>query len=336
MGQDPRKGAKKPTIYSIAQELGVHASTVSRAISRPAMVRPEMREKVLAKAAELKFELNPVARGLTTGRTGTLGLLIPDIENPYFVPVMRSIQSAAADAGLRTLLMDSQLQSSVELELVAQVRAQVDGLILVSPRSSVEQLLNEVDDQSMVLVNRAGEGVASVMVDMGDALYAAGRHLEDLGHRRIGLLVGPMASWAARQRAEAVRSWASARPVELVEFGPAEASFEGGRVAGTAVRDSGVTAVFTFDDLSACGLVAGLVAAGASIPQDISIVGADDVLLASVITPSLSTIRVPYDELGASAIRLMTEQLQGVGDGAQVTLFGEFIPRESTCSVRTA
>ncbi len=337
--------AKHATIYSIAKDLGIHASTVSRAFTRPEVVRPELVERILARAQEVSYEPNPVARGLITGRTGALGLLIPDIANPFFPPVVRSVQKAAHGIDHTLLLMDSQLDPELELAMVAQVRGRVDGFVFVSPRSDVEVLVEHAKGRPVVLVNRSMDAVTSVLIDNARALRQAGEHLRDLGHHRIVLLTGPSASWAAKQRADAVRSWAAESDVELLEIGPTEALFDGGVAAAQGVVDSGASAVLAFDDLMACGVVAGLAQLGVEVPRDISVIGGDDVLLARVTTPSLTTIRAPFEELGPVVIDAMAgllarTRLEAAAAASQdrpatqVVLGGELVLRGSTGPVR--
>lgn len=324
----------RPTIYSIAQELGIHASTVSRAFNRPDMVRPEVRELVLAKAQEVGYEPNAAARGLTTGHTGLLGLLIPDIENPFFAPVVRSIQRAAQQSGLKVLLMDSEREASSEPGLLAQVRSQVDGFVLVSPRSSPRHLVEAVRDTPLVLVNRVNPGTASVVINNDSAIRGAGDHLLARGHRRFALLRGPAQSWAAGRRTRTVRSWARGVGVELMEVGPLEALFDGGLGAAAQLRDSGATAVLAFDDLMACGTIVGLVQLGCSVPDDISVLGCDDVLLARTFGPPLSTIAAPFNEIGPStleALHHMRATPSGDrGAAPQIQLDGRLVLRAST------
>lgn len=325
---------QRATIYSVARELGIHASTVSRAFTRPDQVRAELLQRILAKAAELDYEPNLVARGLITGQMGTIGLLIPDIEDPYFVPVVRSIQRAAASMDLRILLMDSQLDLATERALMAQVRGQVDAFILVSPRSDTDRLLDESRGRPLVLVNRVMDAVSSAYVDNTRALAEAGDHLLSLGHRRIALLRGPSTSWAATERRESVMAWGRDRTVEVVEIGPIEALFEGGVVAADAIVASKATAVIAFDDLMACGAIAGLAQLGVAVPRDVSLVGIDDVLLARMVTPALTTIRAPYEELGGWVMESIRRQVGGQQPEPLGVFQGELVVRASTAPPR--
>lgn len=319
---------KTATIYSIASAVGVSPSTVSRAFSRPEMVKVEVRERILETARELGYAPNRAARGLATGRTGVIGMLVPDVENPFFPPLIRAVQVAARDNDADLLLIDSELSVSAEQELVDRIRPQVDGLIIASPRLSSTKLATVLAGIPSVIVNRPVRSLPTVVCDNTAALQEIADHLHQLGHRRIALLRGPREAWASSYRAEAVRSWAEGKNVELVELGPFEAQFEDGRAAVSGIVDSGATAVFAFDDLMAAGVVASLSERGEVVPTHRSIVGCDDVLLAQTMTPSLTTVAAPFEAMGRTAVELLGELLAG-RPASSITLPGSAMVRGS-------
>lgn len=323
---------RKVTIYSIAQELGVSASTVSRAFTRPELVKASVREQVLRKADELGYAPNRAARGLATGRSGLIGLLIPDITNPFFPPLVRAIQRAANNGDAEVMLVDASRGLGKEENLVRKLRPYVDGLIVASPRLPDEALRSAVEGIPAVFINRQLEGFPSVLCDNSQPLQAAAEHLRSLGHERYALMKGPRNSWAAGQRASAVRSWARAQGVSLSELGPFEAQFEDGRTAAAHVLRSGATAVFAFDDLMAAGVIAGLSELGQRVPGDRSIVGCDDVLIARTMTPSLSTVSAPMQALGDEAVHLL-ELLLTDQPVSSVVLEGELMLRATTAGL---
>ena len=322
---------KTVTIYMIADTVGVSPSTVSRAFSRPEMVRAEVREKILSTSRELGYAPNRAARGLATGRTGVIGMLVPDVENPFFPPLIRAVQVAARAKDADLLLIDSELSMSAEQELIDRIRPQVDGLIIASPRLPSKRLDELLTGVPAVILNRAVRGLPTVVCDNTAALQTIADHLYQVGHRRIALLRGPRAAWASAHRAKAVRTWAEGMGVELVELGPFEAQFEDGRAAGGQIVDSGATAVFAFDDLMAAGVIASLNELGETVPTDRSIVGCDDVLLAQTMTPSLTTVTAPFTDMGRAAVDLVGELLAG-RSAKSISLPGTAVLRGSVSS----
>lgn len=317
---------RRATIYSIAENLGVSPSTVSRAFSRPEMVKQSVREQILDTARELGYTPNRAARGLATGRTGVIGMLVPDVENPFFPPLIRAVQDAAREKDAELLLIDSELSASAEQELVARIRPQVDGLIIASARLPSKQLHDVLQGVPAVIVNRAVHSLPAVVCDNTAALQDLAQQLRGHGHSRFALLRGPSASWAATSRARAVRSWAESAGVELVELGPFEAQFEDGRAAAQQIIDADATAVFAFDDLMAAGVIAGLSERGERVPAERSIVGCDDVLLARTMTPGLTTVAAPFTELGRASVEVLSEAISG-GPARTVTLPGTTVMR---------
>nr|WP_246221369.1 LacI family DNA-binding transcriptional regulator [Phytoactinopolyspora mesophila] len=320
---------KRVTIYAVAEACGVSASTVSRAFSRPEIVNDELRERILVTAREMGYQMNRAARGLATGRTGMVGLMVPDITNPFFPPLVRAIQQAAAQIDSSVMLVDADERASAEPELISRLKAQVDGLIIASPRAATGSLTEAVGGLPAVVINRTVPGMSAVVCDNSAALTEAGRHLQELGHRRVALIGGPAASWAARRRAAAIRAWAEKSEVELIELGSFGASYEGGREAAVAFAGSAATAAFAFDDLMACGVLAGLAEAGVPVPEARSVVGCDDVLLARTVTPNLTTVTAPVAELGRVAVDLLQQNLNG-GAPEQIVLEGTLALRGTT------
>ncbi|MCG5212555.1 LacI family DNA-binding transcriptional regulator [Streptosporangium sp. KLBMP 9127] len=325
----------RATIYSIATMCGVSPATVSRAFNRPELVSAPVRDRVLAAAAELGYQPSSAARGLVTGRAGMIGLLVPDITNPFFPLLVRAIQRAADRVDSPVMLIDAEESAAAEVRLVARLRGRVDGVLVASPRAPASALREAARDMPFVLLNRVQRDLSSVICDNTAALFDAGEHLYGLGHRTFALLAGPSASWAAARRSQAIRRWARGRDVRLVELGPFRATYKGGRRAGEALLRTDATAAFAFDDLMACGVIAELAGQGVAIPADRSIVGCDDVLLAQAVTPRLSTVTAPMDDLGRVAVEVLTREIEAPeGAPAHKRLPGVFTPRDSTGPAR--
>lgn len=303
------------TVRDVAALAGVSISTVSRALSAPGMVSETTRERVEQAAKKLDYRPNPTARGLRVGRTTTLGLLVPDLENPFFASITKAVQSRARTSGYVVLIADSDEDASQELELVSMLAAQVDGLVLASPRSSDVSLLAAVDGLPTVLLNREVDGLASLAVDNVGGVRQSLGHLRALGHRTVAAVSGPAGSWSGAERRRGLEVAGAGLGVEVVDVGHFRPTFAGGVAAADLVVASGATAVLTYNDLQALGLVDRLRQRGLEVPRDLSVVGFDDVSVATLVSPSLTTVQIPLAALGRGAVDLVVEQLDG-GDDA--------------------
>jgi len=242
------------TIKDVARAAGVSASTVTRALSNPEMVNPATRDRVRQTAAALGYQPNRAARGLITGRTGNLGLLVPDLANPFFPSIVKGVQARAHEADYAVFLVDTDEDATAEAGLVSKLSKQVDGLILCSPRMSEEELRTILGETPVVLLNRRVGRVPSVTPAFTDAMRQAVSHLTALGHRRIAYVAGPRTSWANRERVRSLRAVAaSSADFELVEIGNVIPQFPGGVAAADQVLAADVTAVIAYNDLVALG-----------------------------------------------------------------------------------
>jgi len=292
------------TLRDVARAAGVSAATASRALSAPDLVAPERRELVRRAARELGYRPNRAARELITGRSGHLCLVVPDLENPFFSAVAKAVQARARAAGHAVVVADAEEDPLLEVELVAQLGAQADGVLLCSPRMSADDLATvAADGRPVLLVNREGAGLPSVLVDNRDGVRQAVRHLHALGHRRIAYAGGPTGSWSDARRRDGLADLDL--DVEVVDLGPHAPVFAGGVGAGDLVVASGATAVLTHNDLMALGVLDRLRTRGVRVPDDVSVVGFDDAPVATLVTPALTTVAVPLARLGRTAVDLL-------------------------------
>src|SRR3954470_18426890 len=184
------------TIYDVARAAGVSASTVSRALSVPEMVNAETRTRVRQIAGELGYHPNRAARGLITGRTGNIGLIVPDLTNPFFPGVVKGVQIRARESDYSVFLADTDEDATVEAELVRALTKQVDGIVYCSPRTGEAELRTLAGEIPMVLINRRVGRLPSVTIDNTDAIRHAVAHLQALGHHRVAFVAGPRNSWS--------------------------------------------------------------------------------------------------------------------------------------------
>lgn len=312
MAEGPERGAggsrASPTIRQVAEASGVSRATVSRAFTRPAMLSAETVRQVKAAADRLGYVPNQVARALSTGRHGNVALIVPDVANPFFPPLIRAAQLRADTAGLCVFLGNSDEDAGREDRLVGRLLGQVEGLVLVSPRMTQERIRLHAARRPIVLVNRDVEGITRVLIDTGPAVSAAMAHLASLGHRRIAYVSGPAASWSNQQRRAAIRREAAARGLETVAVPARRPTYEAGRLSAAPIVASGASAAVAFDDLVAQGLIAGLAALGLAVPGAFSVVGCDDVL-GETTYPPLTTISARCADAGEIAVDLLLGQM---------------------------
>lgn len=317
------RNGRRVTILDVAARAGVHAATVSRAINRPEQVADETRRRVEAAVRELGFVPNRAARGLITGQTGNIAVIVPDITNPYFALLVRSVERAARDADLQVLLVDTGEQADEEARAARALGPQVDGLIVVSPRQ-LHRDLAAIGATSAVFVNRTVKGRPSVLLRSAAAARDALHHLASLGHTRLAYVGGPKGSWAASERRDAVRRTSRASGVQLVEVEADSPTVEAASAAVDRVLGQRATAVMAFNDQLALGIIASLTRRGVKVPDDISVVGCDDVPMAELVAPPLTTIHMPTAEAGTAAVSLLS------GSATTVELAGTFVVRGST------
>lgn len=305
------RAGRSATIHDVANAAGTSIATVSRAFHMPEMVRPQTRERILHAAEQLGYTPNRAARGLITGRTGNLGLVVPDIANPFFPALVKAAQAQARAGNYAVFLADTDESPHTEERVIRAMAKQVDGVIACSSRIAADTLRELADIASVVLINRQVEGVPSVLIDMEPGMRQVVEHLYALGHRRCTYLAGPARSWSNRQRQKALRAAARQLGMEAIVLGPFEPTYEGGlRAADLAVAES-PTAIVAYNDLMALGAMARLWARGISVPDDMSVTGFDDVEMARVGSTALTTVASPAAAAGRAAVDLLVGALSG-------------------------
>ncbi|MEV6343194.1 LacI family DNA-binding transcriptional regulator [Actinoplanes sp. NPDC051851] len=294
----------RTTVQDVARAAGVSVSTVSRALTGGS-VSPATREAVVAVATRLGYQPNRAARGLITGRTGNLGLIVPDLRNPFFADVAKGVTARARAVDCGVFITDTDEDPVAELEAIATLRHNTDGVLLCSPRAADADLLTAADPATTVLLHRRVPGMSSVVADIADGTRQAVQHLRALGHRRIAYVSGPEDSWATGQRLTGLDGFAGDAELEILRIGSVAPTFEGGVLAGDLVLAGPATAVLAYNDLVALGLLHRLAARGAAVPGRMSVVGYDDISLAAMSHPPLTSVAVPKDRAGAVGLDLL-------------------------------
>jgi DNA-binding LacI/PurR family transcriptional regulator len=292
-------------IHDVARRAEVSVATVSRSFTAPDTVRAATRARVLAAANELGYRPNRAARGLITGRTGNVGVIVPDLGNPYFQGVLKGAQARAREADHAVFVADGQESAIEEEALIGAMSKQVDGIVLCSSRLAPGTLAALEPAPAVVLLNRRVDGLSTVEVDSADGMRQAMAHLAELGHVRCAFLSGPRLSWSNQQRLRGLRAAARATGAEIVTIGPVAPQFQGGVDAAEQVLASGVTAVLAYNDLVAAGILSRLARLGVDVPGQLSVIGFDDIALAAMLTPALTTVAAPTVQAGAAAVEAL-------------------------------
>lgn len=309
-------GTGRPaTIHDIAALCGVAASTVSRALSTPERVNIRTRERIQAAAAELQYLPNSQAKALSSGRTGAVGVLVPDITNPFYFDLIRGTQLQLKAAGYTQLLVDTEESDEVEASTMGQLQKSADGIIVAASRLSDEALLGAAARMPLVLINRDVSGVPAVLIDTPSATSQALDHLISLGHSRIAYIAGPLTSQSSERRWTALSGAAEERGVEVLRLGPFAPKTQSGAAAADAAVHSGVTACIAFNDLIAIGMLQRLRERGIRVPGDMSIVGCDDIFGADFCNPPLTTMASPIEQAGRVAVSMLLAQLNPLAGG---------------------
>jgi LacI family transcriptional regulator len=309
-----------PTLRDVAEAAGVHAATASRALN-PAtrgLVNAATAQRVMKVAESLGYRPNPIARGLKTAKSTTVGIVIPDLTNPLFPPIVRGVERVLEAAGFSGLIVNTDNDPGRERAQVESLLSrQVEGLIVAT--ALVEHpLLEQLQRQGvrMVMVNRRPDGleIPSIVPDDATGVEMAVRHLASLGHRRIAHLAGPPNTSTGIVRARSFRSTVRDLGLDddpaLVATCRYWSEAEGASaLRGLLDQDLGFTAVVAGNDLIALGCYDVFAERGIDCPGDISVVGFNDMPFLDKLRPPLTTIAIPHQEIGAEAARLLLESI---------------------------
>ena len=310
-GHRQRHERTAPTIYDVARAAGVAPSTVSRAFSRPDRVNAETAARIRRIAADLGYRTNPLARALPTGHTSMIAVASSDITNPYYFEIIRGAQAAAAERNYTTLLADAQESVTLEREALERAIPTVEGIVLASTRMSDSSIRMLAKQRPLIAVNRDITDVPNVVTDHAMSVRQAVDHLVELGHRRITFLSGPEAAWANGMRWRSLRLYAAELDVQVRRLGPYAPTAAGGTRAAEDFRDHRTSAVIAYNDLVAIGFMRRLVALGARIPADVSVVGFDNIFASALMSPELTTVAPPLRTLGSMAVHNLLALIGG-------------------------
>lgn len=320
--------AGRATITQIARRLGVAPSTVSRAFNEPRLLRPETVARVRAVADEMGYVANRHARALITGRSGAIGLIVPDITNPFFPLLIRFAQRGAEALNHVVLVVETDSDPGQERRQIASLLAQTEGLIIASSRLPAAELRHLAEDARIVLINNDTSGLARVLISSRIALSEGIRHLAVRGVERICYVGGPSQSWSEEERRSTVIDTAQQLSLTTTLLRGESGTYAEARRLTDEVIASGAQAVVAFDDVIAHGVMDGLDDHGLRVPDALRILGCDDALPIET-RPRLSTIRLQSGAAVRAAIRLLTGTEQQVPE-KRIEIPGELQLRETT------
>jgi LacI family transcriptional regulator len=297
----------------VARECGVDVSTVSRCLNNKGYVSPETRIRIVATAERLNYVPNHLARSLVTGNSHTLGLIISDIRNPFFAEMARGVEDAANTAGLDLILCNTDLHPEKQARYIKSlVSKAIDGIIVnwaarLDPAD--EDLLLSYGIPIVLLNSPTGvRKLSTVSVDNRQGGFLAGSYLLKLGHRRLAILTGPENQSRVAEREEGfLRSLEKSGDKASAVILHGDQNFLGGYQMGWKLISDHpeVTAVFTHNDVMAFGALKAFSEAGRRVPDEISVVGFDNVQISQMIQPALTTVNQPKYEIGVAAVELL-------------------------------
>lgn len=336
-----------PGIREVAEQAGVSSATVSNVLNRPEIVAEATRLRVQAVIEQLGFIRNGSAHQLRAGRSNHLGLVVLDVTNPFFTEVARGVEDAANEAGYLVTLCNSDNAPEKERRYLHMLQEQQAAGILITPVQDDIAYLQLLRQQKMavVLLDRPSraQDLCSVAIDdvLGGEL--AMNHLLELGHRRIAFVSAPLSLCQYAERHQGVRhaiQRAGLEPDDVLcdILVPSPNTFSGEQCVETILTTTDrPTAIFCVNDLLALGVMRGLSLRGMNIPEDIALIGYDDVAFAGMLSPALTSIRQPKYQLGRAAAELLLHEIGEAGKHlhTQIVYQPELIVRHSTMPLPT-
>ncbi|EGL83309.1 transcriptional regulator, LacI family [Caldalkalibacillus thermarum TA2.A1] len=336
----------KPTIYDVAKEAQVSIATVSKVINDTGRISEKTRKRVLEAMEKLRYQPSVVASALTGKRTNTLGLLIPDLANPFFAEVARHVEDRGQEKGFNVIMCSTDYNPAKEAKYISLLKQkQVDGIILGSGFYN-DQMIAELQQENFPLVMISQEipalDIDTVSVDDFMGGYQVTQYLLSLGHRRIGVIAESFQDnpanvrWSSKERIRGYREALEAAGIgfdeDLVFI--SNSTIEAGKRVAGALLDAGPhpTAIFALNDVLAIGTIKAVRERGLKIPEDIAIVGFDDTILATIVDPPLTTVAQPIRDMGYQAMDLLIEKIEGKENTTKrIILSPQLMIRQTTC-----
>lgn len=310
MSEHNDEPVRRATLADVAEAAGVAPSTVSRALATPGRGNRETRERIVRIAERLGYVPASASHGAPRERTRMVAVLVSDVTNPFYFGIIRGTQQALRVAGYSQLLVHTEESDEMEESSLAELRGSYDGAILAASRLSDQRLAELSAEIPIVALNRAVPGVPSVFIDTPRGFDQAVEHLASLGHKRICYVAGPPTSWADNLRWRAVTAAAKRLGMECVRVGPFAPRKSAGAAAADAALNTGATACVVFNDLIAIGMLVRLGERGVRVPDDMSIVGCDDIFGADFCSPPLTTLTAPVEHAARKSVSVLLDHIK--------------------------
>ena len=309
MKKSANRKRSRATLHDVAAEAGVSIATVSYVLNNSGSISADMRKKVRKAAAKLGYRQNRAARAMKTGQSDIIGLVIPNIENPFFATLAQAVLLECRRHDLQVFLVDTEGSHDTELKAMqGLVQQGVDGII-VFPIDDTAIGAGIGDDVPVVVLDRDSPDRDLVQAEYAEGGRLLADHLLELGHKRFGILEGPQVATSAKERSVGFAR-AIGRKGRIVWREEHPFSMTLTEVAERRLRQNDATAVVCGNDLIALGVIQYFDALGVDVPGDVSVVGFDDIEFSKVISPPLTTIHLPTAQMGIEAVSLLTRRLQ--------------------------
>lgn len=331
-----------PTIYDVARTAGVSTSTVSHVLNGTRYVSDETKQRVQTAMEQLRYRPNSLARGLVRQETQTIALIVADNVNPFFAELARAIEDFGFAAGYNVILCNSDRNTAKELAYLDMlISKRVDGIVYTTMSTRSDQLQPLVDNNiPLVTFEREYDQIDAILLDNVQAGHAATQHLIDLGHQRIACICGPDAKTRSHAR---IRGYERALLEAGIDLDPdliqaGDWTIQSGQKCARQLFElpSSPTAIFASNDMMAIGALTFLHEQGVQVPEEVSVIGLDNIALSDYSCPPLTTVATPIADVGQRLCRLLLDRIGGrlPAEPQRITVSGEIVVRRSTARYR--
>ncbi|MHB8301243.1 MAG: LacI family DNA-binding transcriptional regulator [Acidobacteriaceae bacterium] len=330
------------TMQDVAEAASVSITTVSHVLNGTRAIAPETRKRVLRAIADLQYYKNTSARLLVRGYSDAFGLIISDIENPFYPQLIKGFERACHAERMELVFgMTNYEQSNAEAAVRRMIEDKVRGVAIMSTQFD-SKLVDRLLDRDIPVVrlddSRLQRNKSNVRIDYSRGVLQAVGHLKFLGHRNVAIIHGPLKVLSAKRYRKLLIDVVLQHGMQLIDCVEVDSRPAGGAAAIQQMRSRGLhpSAILCGNDLMAIGAMGEAYRCGWHVPNDISIIGSDDIAFAAYGHPPLSSIGVPKDEVGLCAFRLLRQMLEDKGrQGVEIAVTTQFIPRESSGTARS-